>query len=141
MARCSPLGEAAATVVEVENIDEAVVAAELERAFGENCVTSDGENCPASLDAEDALVEGASDGEKLRTYYFGSSTITVGKIKEMVEKGYFLEGEARVPGAETVPEPNSNEVMVYEDFFVTSLPMSPHPALADILLHFQAQLH
>jgi hypothetical protein len=36
MAACSPLGNATATVAEVENIDEAAVAAELERAFGEN---------------------------------------------------------------------------------------------------------
>jgi hypothetical protein len=30
---------------------------------------------------------------------------------------------------------------VYEDFFVASLRMPSHPALGDILLHFQAQLH
>jgi hypothetical protein len=31
-------------------------------------------------------------------YYFSLSTITIGKIKEIVEKGYFLEGGAREPG-------------------------------------------
>jgi hypothetical protein len=31
--------------------------------------------------------------------------------------------------------------MVYEDFFVAGLHMPLHLALADILLHFQAQLH
>jgi hypothetical protein len=36
MAGCRPLGNATATVAEVENIDEAAVATELERAFGEN---------------------------------------------------------------------------------------------------------
>jgi hypothetical protein len=30
---------------------------------------------------------------------------------------------------------------VYKDFFVAGLRMPPHPALADILLHFQTQLH
>jgi hypothetical protein len=35
----------------------------------------------------------------------------------MVEKDYFLEGEARAPGAETVPEPDNDKAMVYEDFF------------------------
>jgi hypothetical protein len=30
---------------------------------------------------------------------------------------------------------------VYEDFFVAGLCMSPHPVLANILLHFQSQLH
>jgi hypothetical protein len=42
MTHCSPPGEAAATVEEVENIDEAMVAGELERAFGENPAASDG---------------------------------------------------------------------------------------------------
>jgi hypothetical protein len=41
------------------------------------------------MNSEDNLTEGASDNAKLRMCYFGSSTITVGKIKEMEEKGYF----------------------------------------------------
>jgi hypothetical protein len=59
----------------------------------------------------------------------------------MVEKGYFLKGGARSPGTETMSESEDDEAMVYKDFFVTGLCMPPHPALADILLHFQAQLH
>jgi hypothetical protein len=59
----------------------------------------------------------------------------------MVEKDYFLEGEARAPGAETVPEPDNDKAMVYEDFFVTGLRMPPHLSLVDILLYFQTQLH
>jgi hypothetical protein len=34
MARCSPLDESAVGMMEVENMDEAVVVLELERAFG-----------------------------------------------------------------------------------------------------------
>jgi hypothetical protein len=74
---------------------------------------------------------------KLRTCYFGLSTITVGKIKEMEERGYFLEGKGRAPGAETVLEPNSDEAVIFEDFYIAGLRMPPHLALADILLHFQ----
>jgi hypothetical protein len=59
----------------------------------------------------------------------------------MVEKGYFPKGGAHAPGAETVPEPDNDEVIVYEDFFIAGLRMPPHPAQADILLQFQAQLH
>jgi hypothetical protein len=59
----------------------------------------------------------------------------------MEERGYFAKDEARVPGAETVLEPRDDEAVVFEDFFVARLCMPPHPALADILLHFQAQLH
>jgi hypothetical protein len=42
---------------------------------------------------DDSTDGGASDDENSRTYYFGASTITLGKIKEMVEKGYFAECE------------------------------------------------
>jgi hypothetical protein len=37
--------------------------------------------------------------------YFSSSTITVGKIKEMEEKGYFAKDDARALDAEIMPEP------------------------------------
>jgi hypothetical protein len=141
MSRCSPLGEAAVTGAEVENVEEIIVSTELERASGENLAASDGEGCAASPNIEDDLNEGASDNAKLRTCYFGSSTITIGKIKEMEERGYFLEGEGRAPGAETVLKPNGDVAVVYEDFFIAGLPMPPHRALADVLLHFQAQLH
>jgi hypothetical protein len=69
-------------------------------------------------------------------YYFGSSTITICKIKEMTEKTYFPEDGAHAPRAEIVSEPDNNEAVVYEDFFVTGLCMPPHLALTDILLHF-----
>jgi hypothetical protein len=46
MSRCSTLGEAAAAVVKVENMEEITVSAKLEHAFGENHVGSDGESMP-----------------------------------------------------------------------------------------------
>jgi hypothetical protein len=77
MTHCSPLGEAAARMKEVEDLDEAVVASELEHAFGENPTAFDGEKHLASLDGENTLSEGGSDNENSRIYYFGSSTITI----------------------------------------------------------------
>jgi hypothetical protein len=141
MSHYSPLGEATAATVEVENMKETMVSAELEHTFGEIPVAFDGERYAASPNAEDDLDEGASDNAKLRMCYFESSTIMVGKIKEMEGKGYFPEGEPHAPGAETMPEPNGHGAVVYKDFFITSLCMPLHPALADILLHFQSQLH
>jgi hypothetical protein len=141
MSRCSSLGEAAASAMEVENVEEITFSAELEHTFGENHVASDGERYAVSPNTKDDLDEGASDNAKLWTCYFGSLTITVGKIKEMEEKGYFPEGEGRAHGAETVPEPNGDKVVVYENFFIAGLCMPPHPALVDILLHFPAQLY
>jgi hypothetical protein len=116
MARCSPLHEDGGKMAKVENIDEVVVAAELERVFVENPAASDGEKRAVGSDAEDTLIEGGSGAEKLRTYYFGSLTITIGKIKGMVEKGYFLEGEAVAPGAETMPEPNMTKLWYMRTF-------------------------
>jgi hypothetical protein len=142
MARCIPLSETVANMTEVEDVDKVVSAAEIMQTASENPITSDAEGCLSSPDvAEDSRDEGGSNDENSRTYYFGSSTVTVGKIKEMMENGYFVEGKARAHGGETVPELDSNEVIMYEEFFVAGLHMPPHPALADILLKFQAQLH
>jgi hypothetical protein len=116
MSRCSPLSEAAIAAAGVVNMEETTVSTELGCTFRENPITSDGEKCVASPNAKDNLTESASDNVKFLMCYFGSSTITVGKINEMEEKGYFLEDEAHTPGAKTMPEPNGNEVVVYEDF-------------------------
>jgi hypothetical protein len=140
MACCSLVGEAAAALAEMENMDDTKVAAELERAFEENPRASDGEKHPANRNGEDNLNEGVLDDEKWPLFYFGSSTIIIGKIKEVEGKGYFPEAKL-TPGVETVPEPNADDAMVYKDFYVAGLCMPPHPALSDILLHFQAQLH
>jgi hypothetical protein len=69
-------------------------------------------------------------------YYFGSLTITISKIKEIEDKGYFPKYEARAPGAKTMLEPNNDKAVVYEKFFVAGLLMPSHLALTDILLHF-----
>jgi hypothetical protein len=53
MAHCSPLDEATAGMVRVENMDDAIVVAKLEHAFVENPTTSNVERCPTSLDAKD----------------------------------------------------------------------------------------
>jgi hypothetical protein len=143
MARCSHLSEVvAANATEVEDMDKVASVARIAWIVGEILAASDGEGRLLSPDAaNDFLSNGASDDENSWTYYFRSSTITIAKINEMVEKGYFVDGEARAPEAESVPEPDSNEAIVYEDLFLVGLRMPLHPALADILLKFQAQLH
>jgi hypothetical protein len=49
--------------------------------------------------------DNASRDEISLTYFFGASTITLGRIWEMAEKGYFAEGEARAMGEETTLQP------------------------------------
>jgi hypothetical protein len=140
MSHYSSLGEAATVAAEAENVEEITVSVEFEHAFGENPATSDGERYAVRLNAMDDLGEGASDNLKLWTCYLGSSAIMVGKIKEMEGRGYFPEGKGHAPRAETVLKPNGDEDVIYEDFFIVSPCMPPHPTMANILLHFQAQL-
>jgi hypothetical protein len=74
----------------------------------------------------------ASDNENSWTYNFGACTITLGYIKEMSEKGYFVNGEARAPWEEIMLEPDEDKAIMYEDFFITGLRMPPHPTFVDI---------
>jgi hypothetical protein len=86
--------------------------------------------------------EGESDGgSHTRGCYFGPSTVTVSRIRDMMDQGYFTEGGARAPGEETIPELERNEAIVFEEIFTTRLRMSSNPILSDILLKFQVQLH
>jgi hypothetical protein len=52
-------------------------------------------------------------------------TITVSRIRGMIDRGYFTEGMGREPGEETVPEPHPDEAVVFEEFFTIGLRM-PH---------------
>jgi hypothetical protein len=77
----------------------------------------------------------------MRSYYFMSSTVTVSRIREMIDHSYFTEGMGHAPREETVLEPNASEAVVFDEFFTAGLRMPPHPVLSDILLKFQVQLH
>ena len=47
------------------------------------------------------------------SYWFGPSTITVSRIREMSDLRYFVEGDARAPGEEVVPNPADDEAIVF----------------------------
>jgi hypothetical protein len=115
MARCSPLCEvAAANVAEAEDVGRVEGTMEVAWMIGGCEVLS------ASGDkggSDDSLDGGGSDNENSRTYNFRASTITLGHIKEMVDKGYFVDGEARAPRVEAMPELDDDGAVVYEDFF------------------------
>jgi hypothetical protein len=121
MARCSPLGEVAATnVAEAKNVGGCINCdgGGAHRGGDEmHVVSSDEGHASSGYGNFDSVDEKASDNENSHTYNFGASTITLGHIKEMEEKGYFVNGEARAPGAETMPEPDDDEAIMYEDFF------------------------
>jgi hypothetical protein len=54
---------------------------------------------------------------------------------------YFPKGCCHPPSAESVPEPQANEAIVFEDFFAAGVWMPPHPVLVDILHKFRVHLH
>jgi hypothetical protein len=69
--------------------------------------------------------------------FFGPLIVTISRIRGMIDSGYFAEGMGHEPRQETVPEPNPNEAVVFEEFFAASLRMPPHPVLSNSLLKFQ----
>jgi hypothetical protein len=107
----------------------------------EQGVGSDQENqSEGSGDSETA----SDDGECMKigavaalagiSYDFSQSTFLEARLAffESVNH-YFLKGYGQLPGVESVPNPQENEAVVFEDFFVAGLHMPPHPVLMDIL--------
>jgi hypothetical protein len=75
-------------------------------------------------------------------YDFGQSTVTNAYLASLESFAhYFPKAYGRPPGAESVLVPREDEAVVFEDFFVASLRMPPHPVHLDILHKFQVQLH
>jgi hypothetical protein len=81
------------------------------------------------------------EGSCTQSYFFGPSTMAVSWIRGMIDNDYFVEGMGREPEEKTVLEPQSDEAMVFEEFFTAGLRMPPHLVLSYILLKFQVQLH
>jgi hypothetical protein len=140
MARGRSLEETKRDITAVALVETEVVAEVTPSGGGgEVPAESDGEGHVLSGgEPGDSVDEGASDNENSRTYCFGASTITLSCIKEMSDKGYFVEGEVWVPGEEMMSELNEDKAVVFKYFFVAGLCMPPLSALVDILLKFQA---
>jgi hypothetical protein len=76
------------------------------------------------------------------TYDFGQSTMMKTCLVSLRNNGhYFPEGYGRPPGVDYVPDPRSDEVVMFKDFITAGLRMPPHPFLLDILCKFRVQLH
>jgi hypothetical protein len=88
-------------------------------------------------DVAEAAAEDTVDLHKLvQSYDFRMSSVTVGRIRQLESLRYFAKGSAHEPGEETVPEPNHDEVVVFEEFFMAGLHMPPHPSFTKNLLKF-----
>jgi hypothetical protein len=95
----------------------------------DNCDGS--RQCHVGSHSEDGDV--VDDGACSRSFFFGPSTVIVSQIRGMIDSGYFAKSLSREPGEETIPEPNPNEAVVFEEFFTAGLRMPPHLVLSDIL--------
>jgi hypothetical protein len=104
--------------------------------------SSDASSSRAASDVAKTKAQASVDPCELTwSYKFRASSVIVGRIRQMESLGYFTEGSAREPGEEIVPEPNSDEAVVFEEFFIMGLWMPPHHVLTEILLKFRVQLH
>jgi hypothetical protein len=75
-------------------------------------------------------------------YDFGLSTIGKARITFLEScVHYFPWGYCRALGMESVPQPQPDEDVVFEDFFMVRLRLPPHLVLTEILQKFRFQLH
>jgi hypothetical protein len=70
------------------------------------------------------------------TLEFGVSRISLIRVQDMQQLGYFGSGVGRVPGAEEVPEPEG-ELIVFEAFFTAGLRLPAHRFVAEVLQRFE----
>jgi hypothetical protein len=64
---------------------------------GTDCVSAHEESSSSEASSEEAANAHSSGDESSHTYYLGTSMITIGWIREMMDKGYFAEGDACEP--------------------------------------------
>jgi hypothetical protein len=100
----------------------------------ESARLSDDSSCNEASDAGD-------EGSRSRSFYFGPSTVTMSRIHGMIDNDYFPNGMDHEPGEEAISEPNADEAVVFEELFIPSLRMPPHPVLSTILLKYQIHIH
>jgi hypothetical protein len=74
------------------------------------------------------------------TVEFGVSRISLVRVQDMHQLGYFGNGVGRVPGAEEIPEPEG-EIVVFEAFFTVGLRLPAHHFVAEVLRRYDVQIH
>jgi hypothetical protein len=75
-------------------------------------------------------------GSRMWSYYFRPSTVTISRIREMVDNDNFADGMGHEPSEETIADPQAEEAVLFKEFFTAGLRMPPQPVLSDILLKF-----
>jgi hypothetical protein len=95
----------------------------------------------AEASSED--LSGTVAAEELRpgdTVEFGVSRMSLVRVQDMQQLGYFGGGVGRVPGAEEVPEPEG-KLVVFEAFFIAGLRLPAHRFVSEVPQKFEVQVH
>jgi hypothetical protein len=74
------------------------------------------------------------------TVEFSVSWMSLVRVQDMQQLGYFGGGVGRVPGTEEVPEPEG-ELVVFESFFIAGLRLPVHRFVSEVLQKFEVQVH
>jgi hypothetical protein len=71
---------------------------------------------------------------------FGVSWMSLVRVQDMQQLGYFGGGVGRVPGVEEVPEPEG-ELVVFEAFFIAGLRLPAHHFVSEVLQKIEVQVY
>jgi hypothetical protein len=74
------------------------------------------------------------------TVEFGVSRISLVRVQDMQQLGYFGNGVGRVLRVEEIPEPEG-EMVVFEAFFTTGLRLPAHRFVVEVLRRYDVQIH
>jgi hypothetical protein len=74
-------------------------------------------------------------------FVFGESKVTTNLIREYEAAGFFPTGSGRAPLDEEVPSPETDEIVVFRDFFTCGLRFPCDPLLPAILEKFSVRIH
>jgi hypothetical protein len=113
--------------------DEGAPATEAEQADIE-----EGDICEEEIDYNTAMPSKPSHLD------FGKSTMSEADMPMLTKLGYFGEAEKkliRFGGEETIPKPESDEVVVFKSFFKAGLRFPLHRIIVDVLENFEIYLH
>jgi hypothetical protein len=99
-----------------------------------------------SSDSESFDIESENENAKDRPWrpshvVFGKSTIKQGQIEAMKGKYFHDVSIARAGGEDTVPLPESDEVVVFRSFMKAGLRFPLHKILVEVLKTFEIYLH
>jgi hypothetical protein len=131
-----------ATLGDEEPIVLMEVTSEPDARFEESDASGDTDNSGDASDNGGRVKIGADAALAGISFDFGRLKVTKGSISDLESSSrFFPKGFAWPPSTESIPVPNEDVAVVFDDFFTAGLHIPPHPALLDILHKFQVQLH